>query len=332
MSSARRQKVSKREEGILPSAHLKKIALPERGTEILFDDQDKNVRLLESLFDVRISARGAHLVVQGQERGVQKVGRVLEDFSSLVSQGQCFSSGELREALHQIADRSDLTLRDFYPKRLVLKTPLRQVVPRSPNQVAYVEAMRSYDLVFAIGPAGTGKTYLGVAMALSFLTQKIVQRIVLARPAVEAGERLGFLPGDIQDKVNPYLRPLYDALFHMLGGEKVQELIERRVIEIAPLAFMRGRTLRDSFVILDEAQNSTSEQMKMFLTRIGLNSRTLVTGDITQIDLPRGQRSGLIEAGEILRRWKGICFCEFDGSDVVRHPLVKLIIQAYQGQ
>ena len=207
---------------------------------------------------------------------------------------------------------------------------MRHVIPRSPNQILYLRAMEQNDLVFAVGPAGTGKTYLAVAMAIAFLSSKRVQRIVLARPAVEAGERLGFLPGDLQDKVNPYLRPLYDALFHMLGGEKVKRLMERNVIEIAPLAFMRGRTLSDSFTILDEAQNCTSEQMKMFLTRMGLNSKAVVTGDITQIDLPRGQQSGLVQATEILADVKDLSFCHFDEQDVVRHKLVKQVIQAYK--
>ena len=304
--------------------------MPDRGAEILFAGQDQNVRFLESLFNIRINGRGSELSVVGEEQAVRTLERILRDFAKLVSQGQQFSNGDLRGAFQQIAEDAALTLHDFFPKKPILKTPVREVVPRSPNQTRYVSTIERNDLTFAIGPAGTGKTYLAVAMGISFLMLKVVQRIILTRPAVEAGERLGFLPGDIQDKVNPYLRPLYDALFHMLDGEKVQRFLERGVIEIAPIAFMRGRTLSDSFVILDEAQNTTSEQMKMFLTRIGLHSKAVITGDVTQIDLPRGQSSGLIEARRVLAGVEGIVFCEFDQRDVVRHRLVKLIIQAYE--
>lgn len=309
---------------------MRKIVLPDRGAEILFSGQDQNIRFLESLFNINISARGSQLFISGEEQAVKALERILRDFADLVSQGQQFSNGELTGAFQQIAEDTALTLHDFFPQKSILKTPARKVVPRSPNQTRYVSSIQSSDLVFAIGPAGTGKTYLAVAMSISFLMAKLVQRIILARPAVEAGERLGFLPGDMQEKVNPYLRPLYDALFHMLDGEKVQKFMERGVIEIAPLAFMRGRTLSDSFIILDEAQNTTPEQMKMFLTRIGLNSRAVVTGDVTQVDLPRGQISGLTQARQLLGSVEGISFCEFDQRDVVRHRLVKLIIQAYQ--
>jgi phosphate starvation-inducible protein PhoH and related proteins len=309
---------------------LRKVVLPVRGAEILFDVRDENVQLLESLFDVRISARGSELYVQGEEQGVLAIERILDDFAKLVSRGQQFSNGELKQAFQQIAEGAAQSLHDIFPKRAILATSIREVAPRSPNQARYVSAIEQEDLVFGIGPAGTGKTYLAVAVAVALLLKKSVQRIVLARPAVEAGEKLGFLPGDMQEKVNPYLRPLYDALFHMLEDQKVEKLLERGVIEIAPLAFMRGRTLSDAFIILDEAQNCTAEQMKMFLTRMGINSKAVVTGDITQIDLPRGQRSGLIEAREILAGVPGIAFCYFDERDVVRHRLVKLIIQAYE--
>jgi phosphate starvation-inducible protein PhoH and related proteins len=309
---------------------LRKVVLPVRGAEILFDVRDENVQLLESLFGVRISARGSELYVQGEERGVLAIERILGDFAGLVSQGQQFSNGELKQAFQQIAEGAARSLHDIFPRKAILSTSIREVAPRSPNQGRYVSAIEQEDLVFGIGPAGTGKTYLAVAAAISLLLKKSVQRIVLARPAVEAGEKLGFLPGDMQEKVNPYLRPLYDALFHMLEDQKVERLLERGVIEIAPLAFMRGRTLSDAFIILDEAQNCTAEQMKMFLTRMGLNSKAVVTGDITQIDLPRGQKSGLIEAREILAGVPGIAFCYFDERDVVRHRLVKLIIQAYE--
>jgi phosphate starvation-inducible PhoH-like protein len=308
---------------------LKKVVLPDRGAEVLFDRQDANIKLLESLFDVEIHARGSQLTIRGAMDSVHIVERILADFAALVRQGEQFSPGELRRAFRQIAEGAASSLGDFFPRRQVLKTPSRTVVPRSVNQTRYVEAIERDDLVFGIGPAGTGKTYLAVALAVASLMSKRVERIVLARPAVEAGERLGFLPGDLQEKVNPYLRPLYDALFHMLDSEKVEKLLERSVIEIAPLAFMRGRTLSDSFIILDEAQNCSAEQMKMFLTRIGLNSKAVVTGDITQIDLPKGQRSGLVDAREVLSGISGISFSYFDEGDVVRHELVRLIVKAY---
>jgi phosphate starvation-inducible PhoH-like protein len=279
---------------------------------------------------VKISARGSRVSIEGSSEDVKSIERLLTDFSELVLEGFEFSNGELQTAFRQIAQRSAADLRELFPKKVVLRTPVREVLPRSPNQVRYVREIEQRDLVFGIGPAGTGKTYLAVAMGVSLLLRKVVRRIILARPAVEAGERLGFLPGDMQEKVNPYLRPLYDALYEMLDAEKVQKLIDRGTIEVAPIAFMRGRTLSDSFIILDEAQNATSEQMKMFLTRIGLNSKTVVTGDITQIDLPKGQKSGLVETTEILKSVEEIAFCYFDHRDVVRHRLVQLIIQAYE--
>jgi phosphate starvation-inducible protein PhoH and related proteins len=309
---------------------LRKLVLPEKGAEILFDVRDENVRLLETLFDVRISARGSRLSIEGSEAAVQNVERILTDFSQLVQEGCDFTNGDLRDAFRQLAQESAGSLRQMYQGRLSIRTPIREVVPRSPNQTRYLRAIERRDLVFGIGPAGTGKTYLAVAMAISGLLRKEVRRIILARPAVEAGEKLGFLPGDMQEKVNPYLRPLYDALYDMLEAEKVQKFIERGIIEIAPIAFMRGRTLSDSFIILDEAQNATGEQMKMFLTRIGMNSKTVVTGDITQIDLPSGQKSGLVESARILAHIDEIAFCYFDHRDVVRHRLVQLIIQAYE--
>ena len=309
---------------------MKKLVLPEKGAEILFDVRDENIRLLESLFDVKISARGSRVSIEGESQDVAEVERILADFSNLIEQGCEFNNGDLQDAFRQIAHDSAASLRELFPRRISIRTPIREVVPRSLNQIRYLEAIERNDLVFGIGPAGTGKTYLAVAMGVSQLLHKTVRRIILARPAVEAGEKLGFLPGDMQEKVNPYLRPLYDALHDMLDAEKVQKFIERGVIEIAPIAFMRGRTLSDSFIILDEAQNSTSEQMKMFLTRIGVNSKTVVTGDVTQIDLPPGQKSGLVESARILRQIDGIAFCEFDHRDVVRHRLVQLIIQAYE--
>ncbi|RPJ59534.1 MAG: PhoH family protein [Acidobacteria bacterium] len=310
----------------------KKIVLPERGAETLFDLQGENIQSLESLFRVKINARGGELFVEGDKENVAALEGLLDDFSKLVSQGHEFENGELKDAFQQIAEGQAKTLLDFLPRRPVLVTPVRQVAPRSINQLRYVEAIEKVDMVFGIGPAGTGKTYLAMAVAVAYLLKKAVSRIILARPAVEAGEKLGFLPGDLQEKVNPYLRPLYDALFHMVEDQKVEKLIERGVIEIAPLAFMRGRTLSDSFIILDEAQNCTSEQMKMFLTRMGVNSKVVVTGDVTQIDLPRGQVSGLVEAREVLSHVPDISFCYFDERDVVRHRLVKKIIQAYDSR
>ena len=309
---------------------MKKIALPEKGAEILFDSKDENIHLLENLFDVRISARGEHISIEGREKGVERIAEILTDFSEIVSSGIAIENGELRNAFRQIAMKSAKSLRDLVPRKVSIKTPVREVVPRSINQIRYLREIEKNDLVFGIGPAGTGKTYLAVAMAVSMLVSKAVRRIILARPAVEAGERLGFLPGDMQDKVDPFLRPLYDALYDMLDSEKVQKLMDLGAIEVAPIAFMRGRTLSDSFIIMDEAQNATSEQMKMFLTRIGINSKTIITGDITQIDLPRGQASGLVESARILKGVDGISFCNFDKRDVVRHRLVRLIVQAYE--
>lgn len=309
---------------------MKKIVLPEKGAQILFDSKDENILLLENLFDVRISARGEHISIEGNDDGVKRIAEILTDFSDLISGGVSIENGELRNAFRQIALESAKSLHDLFPKKISIKTPLREVAPRSINQIKYLQEIERNDLVFGIGPAGTGKTYLAVAMAVSMLVSKAVRRIILARPAVEAGERLGFLPGDMQDKVDPFLRPLYDALYDMLDSERVQKMMEWGVIEVAPIAFMRGRTLSDSFIILDEAQNATSEQMKMFLTRLGINSKTIITGDITQIDLPRGQTSGLVESSRILKGVEGIAFCHFDKRDVVRHHLVRLIVQAYE--
>jgi len=308
---------------------LSEVVLSHRGAEILFDVQDRNIRLLESLFHVQINARGERLFVKGEEQHVVVLEKILEDFSDLVARDANFSNGDLQEAFEYIAQQRTLSLKDFFLQKPITTKPFREVVPRSPNQIQYIRAIENTDLIFSIGPAGTGKTYLAVAMAISFLVRKQVHKIVLARPAVEAGERLGFLPGDMQEKINPYLRPLYDALFHILGNGKAQKLVDQGVIEVAPLAFMRGRTLSNAFIILDEAQNCSSEQMKMFLTRIGLNSKAVVTGDITQTDLPSGQKSGLVEAEEILSHMKEISFCNFNEKDSVRHRIVKLVIQAY---
>ncbi|MGA9997361.1 MAG: PhoH family protein [Pyrinomonadaceae bacterium] len=309
---------------------MKKIELPPRGLETLFGVHDQNIKYLESLLDVRINARGQDLTVDGDPKDVETVERILEDFADLFSEGKTFTDKELREAFAQIAEDRAYSLRDYFTKARFNPAGKKQVAPKSANQRRYIETIQNKDIVFGIGPAGTGKTYLAVAMAVQALMQKHVDRIVLARPAVEAGEKLGFLPGDLQDKVDPYLRPLYDALFDLIDYERVTKLLEKRIIEVAPLAFMRGRTLSNAFIILDEAQNTTSEQMKMFLTRIGFGSKAVITGDVTQIDLPTGKRSGLVEAERILSKVEDIEFVYFTDKDVVRHRLVQMIIRAYE--
>lgn len=311
---------------------MKKIELPPRGLETLFGVHDQNIKYLESLLDVRIDARGQDVSIDGDPGDVDTVERILQDFSDLFKEGKHFTDKELREAFAQIAEDRAFSLRDYFTKARFNPAGKKQVAPKSVNQRKYIQAIQEKDVVFGIGVAGTGKTYLAVAMAVQALMQKQVNRIVLARPAVEAGEKLGFLPGDLQDKVDPYLRPLYDALFDLIDYERVTRLLEKRVIEVAPLAFMRGRTLSDAFIILDEAQNTTSEQMKMFLTRIGFGSKAVITGDVTQVDLPTGKRSGLIEAERILSKLEGIEFLYFTDKDVVRHKLVQMIIRAYEEQ
>ena len=309
---------------------MKQIELPPRGLETLFGVHDQNIKHLESLLDVQINGRGSNVSVDGDPKDVETVEQILQDFSALFAEGRQFTDKELREAFAQIAEDRAYSLRDYFTRSRFSPAGKKQVAPKSAMQRRYVEAIQKDDIVFGIGPAGTGKTYLGVAMAVQALMQKQVNRIVLARPAVEAGEKLGFLPGDLQEKVDPYLRPLYDALFDLVDYERVTRLLEKRVIEIAPLAFMRGRTLSDAFVILDEAQNTTSEQMKMFLTRIGFGSKAVITGDVTQIDLPTGKRSGLVEAERVLANVEGIEFIYFSDKDVVRHKLVQMIIKAYE--
>lgn len=309
---------------------MNKIELPPRGLETLFGVHDQNIKYLESLLDVRINARGQDVSIDGDPKDVETAERILEDFSELFKEGRQFTDKELREAFAQIAEDRAFSLRDYFTKARFNPAGKKQVAPKSANQRKYLQAIQERDVVFGIGVAGTGKTYLAVAMAVQALMQKQVNRIVLARPAVEAGEKLGFLPGDLQDKVDPYLRPLYDALFDLIDYERVTRLLEKRVIEVAPLAFMRGRTLADAFIILDEAQNTTSEQMKMFLTRIGFGSKAVITGDVTQVDLPTGKRSGLIEAERVLSNLEGIEFVYFTDKDVVRHKLVQMIIRAYE--
>jgi phosphate starvation-inducible PhoH-like protein len=318
--------------GVIKTVALKKVNLPEEGIRALFGPYDENIKHLEALLGIRVNLRGNELIVEGEEDDVELVETILQDYAALFDEGRHMSSEELKAAFKQISEDRAYTLRDYFTKTRFNPSGKKQVLARSPNQRRYIEAIDRCDIVFGIGPAGTGKTYLGVAKAVESLMQKRVNRIVLARPAVEAGEKLGFLPGDLQDKVDPYLRPLYDALFDLVDYEKVTRLLEKRVIEVAPLAFMRGRTLSDAFVILDEAQNTTSEQMKMFLTRIGFGSKAVITGDITQIDLPVGKRSGLVEAQRVVGAIPGIEFVTFTERDVVRHHLVQLIVQAYEQQ
>jgi len=292
--------------------------------------QDENLRIIESEIPVVISLRGDELLIRGEQKDVEIACEFLKQLKELVNVFSVLSPGEIKQALQIFKkDRNYSLLRIFGDICLVTHEG-KQIKPKSIAQKEYIEAIRNFDLVFSIGPAGTGKTYLAVAMAIEALKSKQVIRVILARPAVEAGEKLGFLPGDISEKVDPYLRPLFDALLEMIGFERCQKLKEKGVLEIAPLAFMRGRSLNNSFIILDEAQNTTSEQMMMFLTRLGFGSKAVVTGDITQIDLPKGQMSGLIEAQQLLGGLEEVKFIYFTEQDVVRHPLVKKIIKIYE--
>ncbi len=297
--------------------------------ETLFGTRDENVRLLEDGLNINIDLRSDSIDLEGAARDVARAEQVFADYDHLQRSGFTFNNGDLGSMLRVLLADPKVTLRGLAEAGRQRSFGRRTVQPKSVNQRRYLEAIESHDMVFGIGPAGTGKTYLAVAMAISALQAKRVNRIILARPAVEAGERLGFLPGTLQDKIDPYLRPLYDALYDLLEPEKVDRYLEKNVIEIAPIAFMRGRTLNDSFVILDEAQNTTSEQMKMFVTSLGFNSKAVITGDVTQIDLPNARRSGLLEAAEVLKHVEGLTFAYFDDTDVVRHQLVQRIIRAY---
>jgi phosphate starvation-inducible PhoH-like protein len=308
---------------------MKRITVPEEGIETLFGSYDENLKHLESLFNVRIRTQGHDLLVEGESANLDKVDRVVGQLSSLMRDGLKLSNSDVKTASDLVAQDTLVDLRDHFLKGSLTAAGKRRVAPKTVNQRRYLDAIEQHDIVFGIGPAGTGKTYLAMAQAVAYLVAKKVSRIILARPAVEAGEKLGFLPGDLQEKVNPYLRPLYDALYDMLDAERVARYIERGTIEIAPIAFMRGRTLNDSFVILDEAQNTTSEQMKMFLTRLGFGAKAVITGDITQIDLPTGRVSGLVEAMKVVGSIEGISFVYFDDRDVVRHKLVQQIVKAY---
>jgi len=297
--------------------------------ETLFGTRDENLHVLEDGLNINIDLRSDRIELEGAPRDVARAEQLFADYEHLRRSGYQFVNGDLGSMLRVVVGDPNVTLRGLAEAGRQRSFGRRTVQPKSPNQRRYLEAIEQHDMVFGVGPAGTGKTYLAVAMAISALLNKQVNRIILARPAVEAGERLGFLPGTLQEKIDPYLRPLYDALFDMLEPERVERYLEKNIIEIAPIAFMRGRTLNDSFVILDEAQNTTSEQMKMFVTRLGFNSKAVITGDVTQIDLPSARRSGLIEAVEILQSVNGLAFVHFDESDVVRHHLVQRIIRAY---
>ena len=296
----------------------------------LMGSRDQNLRAIEREFDARIVARGNELHVRGAPEQVEKVGKLLTELIRLVRLGHPLSASEVKYAARTVRKESRDPAQAVFTEVVLTTHRGKQVKPRTINQRSYLEAIQECDLVFGIGPAGTGKTYLAVAAAVAALQDKRVSRIILTRPALEAGERLGFLPGDLQDKIDPYLRPLYDALHDMMEADSFQRHRERGVIEVAPLAFMRGRTLNDSFIILDEAQNTTPEQMKMFLTRLGFGSRAVVTGDVTQIDLPQGQYSGLNQVRELLLGVEGLRFVYFDDRDVVRHELVQRIIKAYE--
>jgi phosphate starvation-inducible PhoH-like protein len=314
----------------MPAPALRRVEMPDDGLETLFGPFDENLRSLESALDVTLKTSGHDVVVEGEPENVARAERTLEQLAALLRDGYRFARGDVKMAAQLLMQSPDVELQDYFLKGSARPAGRRQVAPKSVTQRRYLEAIDAHDIVFGVGPAGTGKTYLAMAQAVAYLLAKRVTRIILARPAVEAGEKLGFLPGDLQEKVNPYLRPLYDALYDMLDVDRVERLLERGIIEVAPIAFMRGRTLNDAFVILDEAQNTTSEQMKMFLTRLGFGSKAVVTGDVTQIDLPTGRVSGLIEALKVVSHVEGIATIYFDERDVVRHQLVQRIVKAYE--
>jgi phosphate starvation-inducible PhoH-like protein len=310
----------------------RRIELAERAAQVLFGVHDENLQLLERELRVQISARDQEVFLDGDPESVDTAARILTALGRLAERGREIRVAEIRTAIQVANEQPHLSLEGFFTDIEIPSCKGRSVRPKGPNQRLYLEAIRTHDLVFAVGPAGTGKTFLAMAMAIEALNTRRVRRIILARPAIEAGERLGFLPGDMIEKVNPYLRPLYDALYSLVGFDHASRLIERDQIEIAPLAFMRGRTLSDAFVILDEAQNTTPDQMKMLLTRIGLNSRAVINGDVTQTDLRGDQPSGLVDACGVLAGIEGIAHVEFSRGDVVRHELVKQIVRAYDQQ
>lgn len=312
-----------------------KINIGDNGEAVnLLGQQDRNLRFIEENSKARIVARGNEVVISGEAPEVELTGKLFKQLASLAKSGQTIDINLINYTLNLLKEVQSPVKPGVLTNVLsepVFVTPKGKLIkPKTMGQHRYIKAMSTYDLVFCIGPAGTGKTYLAVVMAVKALKNKTVNRIVLVRPAVEAGEKLGFLPGDLQEKINPYLRPLYDGLYDVLGIETAEKYMERGIIEVAPLAYMRGRTLEECFIILDEAQNTTPEQMKMLLTRIGLGSKAVITGDVTQVDLPKGEFSGLMEAREILSGIEGIAFEYLNQTDVVRHPLVQKIIQAYE--
>src|SRR3954462_724579 len=317
---------------------MKKIALPHEGLDTLYGAHDANLKHIESMLNVELRTHGDELIVEGDKSAEQRVERLFDQLTALLQGGYELGASDVKTAADLVLDNPNVNLREYFTKDAPAGSKAaapaagtkRRVNPKSPNQKRYLETIEQNDIVFGVGPAGTGKTYLALAQAVSYLMAKKVSRNILARPAVEAGEKLGFLPGDLQEKVNPYLRPLYDALYDMIELERAERLLERGTIEVAPIAFMRGRTLNDAFVILDEAQNTTSEQMKMFLTRLGFGSKAVITGDVTQIDLPIGRTSGLVEAVKVIGHVSGIPFVRFDDKDVVRHQLVQQIVKAYE--
>ncbi|HEV7768713.1 MAG TPA: PhoH family protein [Thermoanaerobaculia bacterium] len=305
------------------------LTLDEQRSHTLFGNHDENLRTIEDAFAVKISSRGREIFVAGSPENMGIVQKMIGELQQLIEQGYPLKKSDVQTSVRVMRDKPLTNLVEFFTDDAIGQGVRRIVSPRNVAQKLYLQAIHDNDIVFGVGPAGTGKTYLAVAAASAALNDKQIKRIVLCRPAVEAGERLGFLPGDIAEKINPYLRPLYDSLYDIIGFEKVEKLMERSVIEIAPLAFMRGRTLNDAFIILDEAQNTTPEQMKMFLTRLGFGSKAVVTGDITQVDLPDGKKSGLREVRRILDGVEGLKFFDFSDRDVVRHPLVAKIVTAY---
>ena len=314
----------------MPASTMRRVVMPDEGIESLFGSFDENLRYLESALNVSLRTSGHDVMAEGTVEHVARAEHVLEQLGTLLRSGYRFARGDVKTAAQLLQQDPQVALQDYFLKGSARPVGRRQVAPKTVMQRQYLDAIDRADVVIGVGPAGTGKTYLAMAQAVSYLLAKKVSRIILARPAVEAGEKLGFLPGDLQEKVNPYLRPLYDALYDMLDLERAERLVERGIIEVAPLAFMRGRTLNEAFVILDEAQNTTSEQMKMFLTRLGFGSKAVVTGDVTQIDLPPGRTSGLIEALKVVSGIEGIATIYFDERDVVRHSLVQQIVKAYE--
>lgn len=297
---------------------------------LIYGLRDNNLKSIEKTFKVSLMARGDQITIEGEKEPVQSVFNMLSEIREILDKGYPLTERDIQDSIRIVHKNPGVSLKDFYLSGGIEPIVIKIVQPRSLKQKYFLEAIKYNDMLFAIGPAGTGKTYLSVGIACAYFLEHRVKRIILTRPAIEAGEKLGFLPGDIMQKVDPYLRPLYDALYDILGYERVIKLIEKGLIEIAPLAYMRGRTLNDAMIILDEAQNTTPEQMKMFVTRMGFSSKVIITGDITQIDLPQGKESGLKHARKILEKIPGIAFIDFDERDVVRHPLVSEIISAYE--